>query len=333
MGGDQGPFVTVKAVIAFLEEYSDVGILLVGSQEACDFFTTVCSCPNIKSRVELILCKAKVDDSEKPTLALRNKRNSSMARIIESVASGRAHACVSAGNTGTMMSFGTQILKTLPGITRPAICASLPTLNGSTLALDLGANLECSAEQLHQFARLGSLAAQCLHKIDNPSLRLLNIGIEQMKGTSLIREAAERISQDNNINYCGFIEPNQIFHGNVDVIVCDGISGNIALKTSEGVAKMIAELYQKMFERNWVSRLGASLFKGSAEALSRTINPSDHNGAVFLGLEGVVIKSHGSADMNSFCKALVTAQKVVDQGVIPTLQRSFITQFAATTKS
>ena len=333
MGGDQGPLVTVKAVIAFLTEYSDIEILLVGSQEACEFFSTVCSCPNIKSRVELVLCAAKVDDSEKPTIALRNKRDSSMARVIESVASGSAHACVSAGNTGTIMSFGTQILKTLPGITRPAICASLPTLNGSTLALDLGANLECSAEQLHQFAQLGSLAAQCLYKTDNPSLRLLNIGVEHIKGTSLIREAAERISQDDKINYCGFIEPNQIFHGNVDVIVCDGISGNIALKTSEGVAEIIAELYQNMFDRNWVSRLGASFFRGSVAALSRTINPSDHNGAVFLGLGGVVIKSHGCADMNSFRKALVTAKKVLDQKVFPTLQKSLMTQFAATTKS
>tara|TARA_A100001015_G_C14983903_1_gene710681 strand:- start:264 stop:1265 length:1002 start_codon:yes stop_codon:yes gene_type:complete len=333
MGGDQGPFVVVEAVVAFLTKYSDVRIILVGSSIACEFFSASCSCPNIKERVELMLCSVQVDDSEKPTVSLRNKRDSSMAKVIELVALGDAHACVSAGNTGTMMSFGKRILKTLPGITRPAICASMPTLNGSTLALDLGANLECSAEQLHQFARLGSLTAKCLHKIDNPSIKLLNIGVEAMKGTPIIREAAKQISQDDTINYCGFIEPNQIFLGNVDVIVCDGISGNIALKASEGVAEIITELYQKMFDRNWISRFGAFFFKRSASALKKNLNPSDHNGAFFLGLEGIVIKSHGSANTNSFGKALVTAKQVLDQNIFQVLKSNVIAQFVTTTKS
>ncbi len=333
MGGDKGPPVTIKAILAFLNEYSDVRIVFIGSKEACDLFSHACSCPSIRARAEVVACSVQVDDSEKPTVSLRNKRDSSMAKAIELVATGNAHACVSAGNTGTMMSFGMKILKPLPGITRPAICALLPTLNRSTLALDLGANLECSAEQLHQFARLGALTAQCLYKIDYPSVTLLNIGLEPIKGSTLIREAAERISQDETINYCGFIEPNQMFLGNADVIVCDGFSGNIALKTSEGVAEMIAESYQRMYDKNWISRLGAFFFRRSTSSLNKTINPAYHNGAFFVGLEGIMIKSHGAAGVNSFGKALVTARQVVDQNIFQALKSNLITQGAIATRS
>jgi glycerol-3-phosphate acyltransferase PlsX len=260
---------------------------------------------------------------ERPQDALRKKKNSSMRIAINMVKSGEAQACVSAGNTGALMATARFVLKTLPGIDRPAILSRIPAHHGHTLMLDLGANADCLPEHLLQFAVMGSVVAQDLHGDARPRVGLLNIGEEDIKGNDIVQQAHKLLGA-SKLNYVGFVEGNDIFSGEVDVIVTDGFTGNVALKTMEGAAKMIFGTLKTEYSRNLARKLSALASMPVLKAIKKRFDPSEHNGASMVGLNGVVIKSHGSADAYSFGNALrvglIEAQKGVPTQIIQALQ-------------
>jgi len=245
---------------------------------------------------------------------MRTKKDSSMRIALDLVKAGEAHACVSAGNTGALMAIARFVLKMLPGIERPAIVQALPSMTGSTVMLDLGANSECRPEHLVQFAVMGSVLAEAVGGVDNPTVALLNIGSEEMKGNELVQLAAEEL-RACDINYYGYVEGNDIYEGTVDVVVCDGFVGNVALKTSEGIARMISHFMREEFTRSMGSKLAAVVAKGVLKKISDRIDHRRYNGASFLGLRGTVIKSHGSADSIAFGFALEAALSVSSRNV------------------
>lgn len=315
MGGDAGVAVTVAAVGDILRDHPGIEVQLFVSEGALDGYLNTPALRSVADRVSSVVCGPQVDNYDKPSVAVRSKNQSSMARAIAAVASGDADCCVSAGNTGALMAFGMQLLKTVPGVSRPAICGSIPTLKGTALVLDLGANVDCSAAQLHQFAHLGSRNAQRINGVENPRVKLLNVGCEVNKGPQFIQDAAQLLSRDDGLNYCGYVEADQIFVGDADVIVCDGMSGNIALKASEGAAALIGDVHRAEIQRNWLSRLSAALTMRSAAGVSERVNPARYNGACLLGLRGVVIKSHGSATRDAFYEALNIARHAKSQSL------------------
>ena len=297
MGGDFGPNVTMEAITRVLDNHPDVNALVFGDRSALLGAIGDNLNPNIRSRLDIYHCESQVNGDDKPSNAVRSKQDSSMALALKSIKDGDAQACISAGNTGVLMAFSLFTLGTLPGISRPAICAEIPTDQGSKLMLDLGANVDCSAQQLYQFAVLGSHTAKLALDITEPSVRLLNVGSEAGKGNNLVQTTARILEQDPSINYQGFVEGDGIFQGQADVIVCDGFSGNVALKASEGVARYI---YQKL------SRLSGGREDEFVD-LKSSIQPSLFNGAYLLGINGVVVKSHGGADVQGFSNALERA--------------------------
>jgi glycerol-3-phosphate acyltransferase PlsX len=248
----------------------------------------------------------KVGMDEAPSSALRNKKDSSMRVAIDLVKNGDAGACVSAGNTGALMATARFVLKMLPGIDRPAICTSLPTMTSHTWMLDLGANIDCNAEHLLQFALMGSVLAGAVDNNQRPRIGLLNIGEEEIKGNEQVKEAA-RLLSGSTLNYSGYAEGDDIYKGNFDVIVCDGFVGNISLKTSEGVARMIAHFIRQEFTRNLLTRFAAMIAMPVLRSFRKKIDPRRYNGASLLGLRGIVIKSHGSADVLSYANAIKVA--------------------------
>lgn len=238
--------------------------------------------------------------SDSPVAALKNKKNSSMRLALEAVRDGLADACISAGNTGALMAISRYVLKMLPGIDRPAIISAIPTLkNNHVYMLDLGANVECDERRLAQFAIMGDQLARCLDKIDSPNVGLLNVGEEEIKGSESLRRAAELINSIEGINYAGFIEGNQIFEGDFQVIVTDGFTGNNVLKTSEGLSNYLAHKLKVAFEKNLWTRFCGLLAKPVLSAFRAEIDPDQFNGACLIGLRGIVIKSHGSANPNA----------------------------------
>jgi len=259
-----------------------------------------------------------MDDS--PSLALRNKKDSSMRVAINLVKEGAAQACVSAGNTGALMATARFVLKTLPGIDRPAIISALPTINGHTHVLDLGANVDSSAEHLLQFAVMGSVLTKAVDNIERPTVGLLNIGEEEIKGNEQVKEAAKLLAT-SNLNYIGYVEGDDIYKGTVDVVVCDGFIGNVALKTSEGLAKMISHYMKQEFKRNLFTKLAALVAMPVLKAFRSRIDPREYNGATLVGLRGIVIKSHGSADVFSFGNAIQEAVREVHKNVPVKIQQ------------
>jgi glycerol-3-phosphate acyltransferase PlsX len=257
-----------------------------------------------------------VEMDESPSLALRNKKDSSMRVAIDLVKNGMADACVSAGNTGALMATARYVLKTLPGIDRPAICSTLPSTRsrGHTHMLDLGANVGSSPKHLFQFAVMGSTLVSAMEHIERPTVGLLNIGEEDMKGDVTVKETS-KILAESNLNYIGFVEGDDIYLGDVDVVVCDGFVGNIALKASEGIAKMIGKYIKQEFLKTTRTKIGGLVAKPALQAVKKRFNPAEYNGATFLGLQGSVIKSHGSADEYSFSNAIKTAMMEVDNNV------------------
>jgi glycerol-3-phosphate acyltransferase PlsX len=251
---------------------------------------------------------------ESPALALRGKKDSSMRVAIDLVREGRADACISAGNTGALMATAKFVLKTLPGIDRPAICTMLPTATGHTHVLDLGANVECGAEHLFQFAVMGSVLASAVDNNPNPRVGLLNVGAEAIKGNDTVKAAA-RLLEASPINYIGYVEGDDIYKGTADVVVCDGFVGNVALKASEGVAKMISGHLRDAFRRNLFTKLAALISMPVLNSLKQRFDPRRYNGASLLGLQGIVVKSHGGADAFSFGHAIDTAMHEVEQAV------------------
>lgn len=307
MGGDYGPRVIVAALISSLRKHSSVTALLFGDQQKLEAELSLCSDSSLLTRIQVKHCMSQVSDSDRPSTAIRDKRDSSMGKALTAVAKADAAACVSAGNTGALMALGMVTLKKLPGVSRPAICTTFPTSRGKSYILDLGANVDCTAQQLAEFALLGSLTVQEIESIDRPLVRLLNVGSEANKGSQVIKQTAELLEAETLLNYCGYVEGDGIFQGLADVVVCDGFTGNVALKTSEGVARMVDDMVQSLATQSWLARLGALLIRGPLSVLQSRLNPAQYNGAYLLGLNGVVIKSHGGADEKAFGHAIDVA--------------------------
>jgi glycerol-3-phosphate acyltransferase PlsX len=306
MGGDSGCVVVVPAALKALNQHPDVNIILVGDEGELARELQAAGGGQYSSRIKIHHASQQVEMDELPSSALRNKKDSSMRVALNLVKEGVADACVSAGNTGALMATSRFVLKMLPGIDRPAICTSLPSIGSHTLMLDLGANVDCNAEHLFQFALMGSVLAEAVDGKTRPRVGLLNIGEEEIKGNEQVKEAAQLLSAQMS-NYAGYAEGDDIYMGTFDVIVCDGFVGNVSLKTSEGVAKMIAAFIKQEFTRNILTRLAALVAMPVLKAFRNRIDPRRYNGASLLGLRGIAIKSHGGADALAFANAIKVA--------------------------
>ena len=314
MGGDHGPVVTVPAALSFLRAHPDASAILVGREEALrpllgqagDEF-------GARLRVRHAADVVMMDDP--PAVAMRAKKDSSMRVVADLVKSGEAGAAVSAGNTGALMAISRFVLKTLPGIDRPAIATILPNQRGHTYVLDLGANVDCSAGHLLQFGIMGAMLVAAVEHRERPSVGLLNIGEEAIKGNEVVKEAAELL-RTSGLNFYGNVEGDDIYKGTVDVVVCDGFVGNVALKTSEGLAQMLGKFLREEFSRNWLTKLMALIAMPVLKRFKRRVDHRRYNGAPLLGLRGVVVKSHGSADAFAFEHALVRAAEAASNRLI-----------------
>lgn len=321
MGGDYGPEVAIPAALMALQQHEQLFLILVGDQTLIEHHLETMLI-QAQPRYRIQHASQRVEMDESPIIALRHKTDSSMRVALELVKQGEADACVSAGNTGALMAIARFILKTLPGIDRPAISALLPTVypNQTVRLLDLGANVDVNLDHLMQFAAMGSVLAQEVDNVSNPRLALLNIGTEPGKGNQLLREAGELFSKEAEaLHYIGYLEGNTIFQGKADVIICDGFTGNIALKVMEGMTKLIAAHIHQTFKQNWLSRLIGMFTKPFLQEVSQQLDPSRYNGASLVGLQGIVIKSHGSADAQAFTyainHAITEVQKAVPQRI------------------
>jgi glycerol-3-phosphate acyltransferase PlsX len=304
MGGDFGPSVVLPAVLKSLDTHSQVSFLVYGDLRLIE--PKIRSLPASKQqRIRLFSSKDDVLMSDSPVEAMRNKKESSMRMALEAVRDGQAHACVSAGNTGALMAISKFVLKMLPGIDRPAIISALPTLkNHHVYFLDLGANVECDEHRLAQFAIMGDELAKCLDNIGSPKVGLLNVGEEENKGIERLHKASQLITDLDSVNYVGFVEGSDIFSGDYQVIVTDGFTGNNVLKASEGLSNYLSQKIKHAFERNWWTRFLALLAKPVLNAFKKEINPEKYNGACLIGLRGIVIKSHGGANISATCCAI-----------------------------
>ncbi|QYY24815.1 phosphate acyltransferase PlsX [Diaphorobacter sp. MNS-0] len=303
MGGDHGPGVTLPACRQFLEHHPDARLILVGGQDSLQGLA--------HERVTHVVASEVVTMDDAVEVALRRKKDSSMRVAIQQVKDGVAHAAISAGNTGALMAIARYLLKTLDGIDRPAIATQMPNAQGgATTVLDLGANVDCTAEHLLQFAVMGSALVSVLQDSDEPLVGLLNIGEEVIKGNDVIKKAGELLrsaAKSGDLNFHGNVEGNDIFKGTVDIVVCDGFVGNVALKASEGVASMIVGALKQEFSRNIFTKIAAIVAYPVLSAIMRRMDHRRYNGAALLGLRGLVFKSHGSADALAFEQALIRA--------------------------
>jgi len=314
MGGDHGPAVTVPACVEFLEGKPHASVVLVGLRQPLEALLATVK-PAVRARISIHPATEVVDMDEPPADALRKKKDSSMRVAINLVKEGTANACVSAGNTGALMAIARFVLKTLPGIDRPAIASQLPTKTGDTLVLDLGANVNCTSEQLVQFAAMGSALVSAINGIERPTVGLLNIGAEDIKGSDLVKETAERL-RASSLNFYGNVEGDDIYRGTTDVVVCDGFVGNVMLKTSEGLAHMLYEFLKTEFTRNVLTRIAAAIVYPVLMSFKRRIDSRRYNGATLVGLKGVVVKSHGGADAFAFANALNRAAAEVEHDML-----------------
>jgi len=314
MGGDHGAHVTVPAALEILRRDAGVNIVLVGLVDVIEAELRV-QRATVGPRLRIHHASEVVTMDDQPALALRSKKDSSMRVAVNLVKSGEANACVSAGNTGALMAISRFVLKMLPGIERPAIASVLPTLNGHTHVLDLGANVDCSAEHLLQFGIMGAMLVEAVDHKERPSVGLLNIGEEDIKGNEVVKRAAELL-RASGLNFYGNVEGNDIYKGTTDVVVCDGFVGNVALKASEGLAKMIGELLRQEFKRNLLTKLAGLMATPVMNAFKKRVDPRRYNGASLLGLRGIVVKSHGGADIFAFEHAIEAAVEEVRNGVL-----------------
>lgn len=305
MGGDFGPRHIVQASIACLLATPSLHLTLVGQSPLLEELIARHSGVD-RSRLRVVHASEIITMDERPSQALRGKPESSMRVALGLLADGKAHACVSAGNTGALMALSRFVLKTLPGIDRPAMVAAIPTQRGYCQLLDLGANVDCTAEHLYQFAVMGSVAAEALGVV-RPRVALLNVGTEDIKGNQQVKLAANLLQAAPGLNYIGFVEGDGLYRGEADVVVCDGFVGNVLLKSSEGLALMIGERIERLFRRNVLSRLVGLMARPVLGRLKADLAPARHNGASFLGLQGIVVKSHGSADAQGFQSAIQRA--------------------------
>ena len=314
MGGDHGPGVTVPAAVDFLRDTADVNVVLVGLEDVIAAQLKTLGATDLRG-LSIRHASEVVAMDESPALALRGKKDSSMRVAINLVKDGAAHACVSAGNTGALMAISRFVLKMLPDIERPAICSMLPTRNGHTHMLDLGANVDCTAEHLLQFGIMGATLVSSIEGKATPSVGLLNIGEEDIKGNEVVKRAGELL-RASGLNFYGNVEGDDIYKGTTDVVVCDGFVGNVALKASEGVIRMMGHYLRDEFSRNALTKLAGLLAKPVINAFKHRIDPRHYNGATLLGLRGIVIKSHGSADRLAFRIAIGRAVDEARGGVL-----------------
>lgn len=313
MGGDLGPRCIVPASIACLAEFPSLQMVLVGQTSLLE--DLIAGIPVVdRSRLKIEHAAEVIGMDERPAQALRGKPDSSMRIALELVRDGRANACISAGNSGALMALSRHLLKTLPGIERPAMISAIPAVNGFCHLLDLGANVDCTAEQLYQFAVMGSVAVEALGVV-NPRVALLNVGTEEIKGNQQVKLAATMLQQSAGLNYIGYVEGDGLYRGEADVVVCDGFVGNILLKSSEGLAAMIADRVEAIFSESLGSRVVGGLALPFLKRLHKDLAPETHNGASLLGLQGIVIKSHGAADEESFQSAIRLALAEVQENL------------------
>ena len=304
MSGDLGAEVVVRAAAETLERYRNIELVLVGDET--ELSGLVRDIIGTDARVRIQHASQVVEMSEPPADALRKKKDSSMRVAINLVKAGEADACVSAGNTGALMATARFVLKMLPGIDRPAIITEVPSIGGSIHMLDLGASTQASADHLFQYAVMGSIVAADIVGIEQPRVALLNIGAEDTKGHATVKEAAAMLNE-STLNYVGFIEGSELFKGKTDVVVTDGFTGNVALKTMEGTVGLCVYYLKRQFKRNWFSKLQALLARSVLKSLAVEMDSRNYNGATLAGLNGIVIKSHGSADAYAFRHAIETA--------------------------
>jgi glycerol-3-phosphate acyltransferase PlsX len=305
MGGDFGPRSIVQASIACLFATPSLHLTLVGQAPLIEGLIARHSGVD-RSRLRVVNASEVIAMDERPSQALRSKPDSSMRVALGLLAEGQVQACVSAGNTGALMALSRFVLKTLPGIDRPAMIAAIPTQRGYCQLLDLGANVDCSAEHLYQFAVMGSVAAEALG-VPRPRVALLNIGTEDIKGNQQVKLAATLLQAAPGLNYIGFVEGDGVYRGEADVVVCDGFVGNILLKSSEGLATMIGARIESLFQQNVFTRVVGALALPMLKRLRADLAPARHNGASFLGLQGIVVKSHGAAGVQGFQSAIQRA--------------------------
>lgn len=307
MGGDHGLPITVPAALKVLAKYPDLHLTLVGDEK--ELTLALKSHTYDINRLSIQHASQRVEMDEPPAQALRLKKDSSMRVAINLVKEGKADACVSAGNTGALMVTARFVLKTLPGIDRPAIISTFPTQNPhkNVRLLDLGANVDSSAQHLVQFAVMGSVLASALDNIANPKVYLLNIGEEEIKGNEQVKQTAQLLTDTNLVNFAGYLEGDAIHHGDADVVVTDGFVGNVTLKTTEGVAMFISGLLKQAFMRNGLTKIIGLMAKPVLKSALKRIDPAQYNGATFIGLQGTVIKSHGGANIKAFAHAIEEA--------------------------
>jgi phosphate acyltransferase len=316
MGGDHGPETVVPGAALSAERHPECQFLLYGDEAR--IAPLLNSHPKLKSRAQVRHTDVAVAMDDKPSQALRRGRGkSSMWQAIEAVRDGKAHAAVSAGNTGALMAMGRFVLKTVPGIERPAIAVLWPTERGETVVLDVGATVGADARQLVEFAVMGEAMARCLFGVERPTVGLLNVGVEEIKGNEEVKEAAKLLRELHlPIHFHGNVEGDDISKGTVDVVVTEGFTGNVALKTAEGTAKQMSAFLRACLSSTWLSKAGAFLAQGAFRTLRDKLDPRKHNGGVFVGLNGVVVKSHGGTDALGFATAIDMAIEMVKNGLV-----------------
>ncbi|WP_339906666.1 phosphate acyltransferase PlsX [Pseudomonas guineae] len=318
MGGDFGPHCIVPACISCLAEHPSLHLVLVGQSELVE--SLIARHPGVdRARLRVEHADEIIGMNDQPALALRSKPDSSMRVGLELVRDGAVQACVSAGNSGALMALSRYVLKTLPGIDRPAMVAAVPTQSGFCHLLDLGANVDCSAEHLYQFAVMGSVTAEVLGTA-RPRVALLNVGTEDIKGSQQVKLAAGLLQQANGLNYIGFVEGDGLYRGEADVVVCDGFVGNVLLKSSEGLAVMIAGRIEALFRSSLAARMVGVLALPLLRRLRGELSPAQHNGASLLGLQGIVVKSHGGAGPEGFKSAIRRALLEIEEDLPRRLQ-------------
>ena len=325
MGGDHGLSVVVPACVRSVQNNPALKLLLVGDQHQVNMHLKKYG-SSISDQISVVHASEMVGMDELPSHALRNKKDSSMRVAINLVKEGHAQACVSAGNTGALMATARFVLKTLPGIDRPAIIAELPTMQGRTRVIDLGANIDSCAEHLFQFAVMGSALIQALDGKAAPKIGLLNIGVEEIKGNDQVKRTAHMLAECKLLNYVGYVEGEHFYSGKVDLVVCDGFVGNVALKASEGLAKLMISVLKESFLQNWWAKLVGLMARPALAHLKKRMDPARYNGASLLGLNGIVVKSHGGASELAFQFAVEEAVLQVKNNVVE-LVRNQITDF------
>jgi len=318
MSGEKDPEASINAALNLLELREDIRIFLVGDKDIIEKQTS----GRTVDRLQIVHAKEIVEMNDPPVVVLRQKKQSSMRLAVDLVKDGVAQACISSGSTGALMAISKYALKTIPSIDRPALMTSIPTIKDSTYFLDLGANISCTPEQLYQFALMGNVIAREIRGIDQPRIGLLNMGVEASKGNQVIKEAA-KLMHSSSMNFIGYVEGNNLVEDIADVVVCDGFTGNIALKTMEGSVRLVFRFLEDAFNSSAYNKFSSIVSKSALKQAKDKIDPRRYNGALLLGLNGVVVKSHGDSDSFGIHHALITAIEEVQKGIIAKLIGAF----------